>query len=179
MEIKFLTTITNDELEAGFLELEEIGFVLGYIEFMFGEFVYGFIPEVPIPPNMQGLFNLSIWFEQLTEACLILNNSNYVIINDINSYNSWIEIKKEADKLYISDLKSTNKTNKGMLEVLPLESYREGKWRNEIVDITDFVGKVKNSAEKFTEELLRLNKYYNNLRWFQRIQENIKQINNY
>ena len=46
---------------------------------------YGFCPE-SIHPKLHGLFLLDIWFEQLTEACLLLKESNYILINDVDKF---------------------------------------------------------------------------------------------
>lgn len=84
-----------DEVEN--LEIE----VHGCIEIIFDKQSFGFCPIEQIP--LEGADLLSTWFEQLTEACLLLKNHNIVLINDISSYNNMFRFRKIENEIIVID----------------------------------------------------------------------------
>lgn len=178
MKINYLITFDSEESNATFDELEYGGSVSGYFELVCNEDCsYGCIPYLPIPSDLQGLDLLSTWFEQITEAAMLLSKtSDFVIINDIDSFNSWIEIHKIGEQVLISHLISEKKAGQGAVLLKPLSEFVNGPWIKQPVERNVFFQEVIIKARVFLEELLSHNKNYLNVSWVKKIMHNINKI---
>ncbi|WP_236286869.1 hypothetical protein [Paenibacillus allorhizoplanae] len=138
---------------------------------------YGCIPYLPIPADLQGLDLLSTWFEQLSEAAMLLSKtSDFVIINDIDSFNSWVEIQKSDEHVFISHIISEKKAGQGTLLFKPLSNYIDGPWVKQSVPINVFLNEVINKTQAFMNELIAHNKNFLYVNWLKRTMHNIKNI---
>ncbi|MFC5452445.1 hypothetical protein [Paenibacillus aestuarii] len=138
---------------------------------------YGYVPYLPIPADLQGLDLLSTWFEQISEAAMLLSKtSDLVIINDIDSFNSWIEIQKSGEQVFISHIISEKKIGHGALVLKPLSEYINGSWVKQPVDVNVFLQEVISKTRTFIDELLSHNKNFLKVSWIEKIMHNINNI---
>ncbi|MDQ0876126.1 hypothetical protein QFZ77_004785 [Paenibacillus sp. V4I3] len=178
MKINYLITFDSEESDATLDELEYGGSVSGYFELVCNEECsYGCIPYLPIPADLQGLDLLSTWFEQISEAAMIISKtSDFVIINDIDSFNSWIEIQKCGEQVFISHIISEKKAGQGALLLKPLSDYINGPWVKQPVEVKVFLNEIIGKTRAFMDELLAHNKNFLNVSWVEKIMHNINNI---
>ncbi|CAN7464127.1 hypothetical protein LJR153_003144 [Paenibacillus sp. LjRoot153] len=178
MKINYLITFDSEESVATLDELENGGSVSGYFELVCNEECsYGCIPYLPIPADLQGLDLLSRWFEQISEAAMIISKtSDFVIINDIESFNSWIEIQRSGEQVFISHIVSEKKVGHGAILLKPLSDCINGRWVKQPVEVNVFLKEVVGKTRAFMDELLARNKNFLNVSWVEKIMCNINNI---
>lgn len=94
---------------------------------------------------------------------LLSKTSDFVIINNIDSFNSWIEIHKIGEQVLISHLISEKKAGQGALLLKPLIEFVNGPWMKQPVERNVFFQEVITKTRAFLEELLSHNKNYLNV----------------
>lgn len=178
MKINYLITFDSEESVATVDELEYAGSVSGYFELVCNEECsYGCIPYLPIPADLQGLDLLSRWFEQISEAALMISRtSDFVIINDIDSFNSWLEIQRSGEQVFISHIISETKVGHGAIVLKPLSDCINGPWVKQPFEVNVFLEEVIGKTRAFIDELLSHNKNYLNVSWVEKIMHNINNI---
>ncbi len=155
------------------LESWELKGADGYFEFQVGDETYGiFIPE-----NID-VFMVSIywWFYYFLEAILILNKTNYVLISDIEKANTWIEIKKNGDELYISKVFAEKPENSLALESEVIPNIKYKYWKDKKVLFMRFKAEVLNKAKCYLRDLKCLNEEIH--KDIQNLESLIKKVDN-
>ncbi|GGD03845.1 hypothetical protein [Enterococcus wangshanyuanii] len=150
-EIKF-KIFENDELEKFTGEY-------GYFSFNIDNESYGILLEEEID-----VFSVSVydWFTSFLKCLEVLETENYVLINDIESFNTWIEICKDKDIVSISKI-SGDKIGQGGLvrtEKLPDADYKF--WKDKKVPFSDFKTEILGKSEEYLADLIKLNPLQNN-----------------
>lgn len=82
----------------------------GFLQIVCNEYKYGQI----YPEQMKEIMDMDIvslvdWFERLVRVIKHLKDKNYVVLSDIESYNTWIEFFKEDENVFISVVESEKK----------------------------------------------------------------------
>ena len=81
------------------------------------------------------------WFERLTQVARHLLTKEYVVLSDVESYNLWIEFRKNKDDLIIS-LINANKGNGSQAIEFELDGIEQGRWGNQHVSFLQFKREV-------------------------------------
>ncbi|MFD2670760.1 hypothetical protein [Marinicrinis sediminis] len=174
--IRYLLTMEPEIASMDLIELEKEGIVSGYMELYFNEKDYGIYPDIIPPKGLQGLYLLSTWFEQLTEAVYLLSQSGIVYINDTESHNSWIELKRinwnelEASHVIVEE------KHGGLLETKPLQDFEYGDWQKVIISYTEFKVEIVKKTMEFLQEIHSLNSNYSKISWVKRIVTTLEKI---
>ncbi|MGO4275715.1 hypothetical protein AB4Z22_38735, partial [Paenibacillus sp. TAF58] len=89
---------------------------------------------------------------------------------------SWIEIQKSGEQVFISHIISEKKAGHGAVLLKPLSDYSNGRWEKQSVESNVFFQEVIGKTRTFMDELLSHNKNFLNVRWVNKIMNNINNI---
>ena len=84
---------------------DEISGMDGFIKFSENNHSYGDIYPKEIEQYM-GMESIYYWFIYFMQAIIGLENKDYVLISDIESYNILIQIERNRDVVYISVIRT-------------------------------------------------------------------------
>lgn len=136
---------------------EESG-IEGFFEMNFNERTYGYFHNNPLKDGEEGFELLTNWFDSLLKVSINLNHTGYALLNDIESYNTWIEFKKtHGSNIFISIIES-DKPN-GVCEVITeqVNNYKYGEWNNISINFNEFNDELISKTENFLDELSEIN----------------------
>ncbi|RED59179.1 hypothetical protein [Cohnella lupini] len=162
--------ISADQFSTKNLNLEEE--VYGFLELQFGEQTYGFCPKEPIAAEGNDL--LSTWFDQLTEVCVLLKAYPIILINDITSYNSWLQIQRQRRGILVIDqIISLKKSGSRSILTEPISDAEQGQINNAEVIEDEFRQEIMASAKEFLSALNDIDEKYMDTEWVKRISDNM------
>lgn len=149
---KKLNLLTNQEIQEG-------GHIEGYFEIIINNKKYGYCKEGALGFSEQGSELLTPWFESLLNVLALLNDGyEYVAINNLDSYNEWLEFKKvHANNICISVFEAEKEN--GCKEVVTLKP-KDAHYRDlidEIVNYTDLQKEIVQSVNLYLCTLETLN----------------------
>ncbi|GHU61530.1 hypothetical protein FACS189418_1330 [Clostridia bacterium] len=128
------------------LESHELKGANGYFEFQVENETYG----IYIPENID-VFSVSIywWFYYFLKAILMLNETNYVLISDIEKSDVWIEIKKIDWELIISKVRADKPVGSTALESRIMPNLKYEYWKDKKVNWTEFLNEILSKAKEY------------------------------
>lgn len=135
-------------------------YITGLFEIVVNEKGYGDYSEEERIRKCTTLYvYLSWWFEQLTAIVKEIKKYGYVLLNDIETYNTWIEFIYKENFIELSIIRVENCTEGPYFsfeDILPSE--REyGEWKKEKVSFEEFSNEVIKTAEKFLHTIYSIN----------------------
>ena len=145
-QINYNIIICEDE------EDEEIKGTDGQFEIKCNNSVYGnyYLPVVDI--FYEQIYN---WIERYLRVVKKLQISNYVVLSNTDSYNTWIEFKRNANSLIVSEVDADKLT--GLTDIANrLVNLRERRW-TETVSYIQFEEEVINKSISYVKELKEIN----------------------
>jgi len=160
-EVLYKISDPKGELEA-FPEIEIDTYmnfsVVGYFAFYVNKKEYGFYIEESIKQGLSWADYITSWFIDLISAYLELTRFGYVLINDTDSYNTWIEFERVKDMAKISIIRA----EKGVgtysgLRLSHIKQFEYGEWYNESVKLVDIRTELIRKALQYLEELRKIN----------------------
>lgn len=130
----------------------------GYLEFQVVDEIYGIYLEEDID-----VFSVSIfwWLCYFLESILILNETNYVLISDIERANTCIEIKKYDEEIYISEVFAEKPEGSSALESKIISNIEYKSWRDKQVAFSDYMSEILSKSKNYLEEIKLLNNKFN------------------
>ncbi|MDL2302484.1 hypothetical protein LJC58_09030 [Lachnospiraceae bacterium OttesenSCG-928-D06] len=136
------------------LEDYEISGENGYFELTFVDEIYGIYISEDID-----IFSVSIywWFYYLLEALDKIQDENYVLICDIETSNTWIEIKRDTDILNISEVSADKPNGSTAVECTIMPNLKYEYWKDKKILFEDFKLEILSKAREYLEELKSLN----------------------
>ena len=156
-KIHYAIMDTEDEIRA----LMPSGcYIYGLFEMVANKKGYGIYSEEEEIRKCPGIFeNLLFWFEQLTTVVKEIKKHGYALLNEIESYNTWIEFIYKENYIELSIIRIEDFSGGGYLSfdcILPSE--REyGEWKKEKISFEEFSNEVIKSAEKFLHTIYSIN----------------------
>lgn len=130
----------------------------GYFNFVVDDESYGIIIEKEIEAFSESLYD---WFSCFLKALLILETENYVLINDIESFNSWIELNRKDEYVYISNIAGEKVGAGGLIRKEKLSDADDKFWKNKEVLFSDFKAEILEKSEGYLTNLDKLNALQN------------------
>jgi len=135
-------------------------YITGLFEIVVNEKGYGDYSEEERIRKCTTLYvYLSWWFEQLTAIVKEIKKYGYLLLNDIETYNTWIEFIYKENFIELSIIRVENCTEGPYFsfeDILPSE--REyGEWKKEKISFEEFSNKVIKSAENFLHTIYSIN----------------------
>lgn len=130
----------------------------GYFSFNVDKESYGIILEEEIDDFSVSVYD---WFNSFLKCLEILETESYVLINDIESFNTWIKMYKDKDIVSISKI-SGDKIGQGgwiRTEKLPDADYKF--WKDKKVPFSEFRTEILVKSEEYLIDLTKLNSLQN------------------
>lgn len=131
--------------------------VEGFFSLNFNGNYYGYYHDNSLKKNEKGDELLTNWFISLLVAYLKLQLTNYVAINDIDSFNAWIELKKQGRMIIASLIEAEKQNGATEIKTKPFDNYVYGRWHNVEVQIEDFRTETIKKASQYFEEIVSIN----------------------
>ena len=102
---------------------------------------------------------LPYWFEYLTTIVKEIKKHGYALLNEIESYNTWIEFIYKENDIELSIIRIEKWNECGLLSferILPPE-IEYGEWKKERITFDEFSNEVINAADRFLRTIYSIN----------------------
>jgi len=174
-EILYRILQTGEGLEA----LNENSFdmggdVVGFFAINVNGYHHGHYHNYPLQSDEFWFEEISYWFISLIRAYHELNHSGYVLVNEVSSFNTWIELKKKHDMVTIDLIKAEKPSGTTELRLVPLDRFEYGTWytqhvkngkicaklvgrHNEAVKLSGIRAELLRKASQYLDELREIN----------------------
>lgn len=175
-KINYAIMDTEDEIRA---LMPSDYYIYGLFEMVANKKGYGIYSEEEEIRKCPGIFeNLLFWFEQLTTVVKEIKKHGYALLNEIESYNTWIEFIYKENYIELSIIIIEKFSGGGYLSfdrILPSE--REyGEWKKEKVSFEEFSNEVINAVESFLHTIYSINPTLRKNSTIETIEENLLDI---
>jgi len=155
-EIKFRITQDVKELKSWSAEQFDLeGDLEGFFALNFNGNWYGYYHENELKEGEEGFDLITRWFEDLLKGYLKLEESDYVIISDIESYNTWLEFIRSDKGLKVSVMQNENKSGYDSVVTTIFENRTYSGLKDITIAIAEFktelIGKAKSYIKKVGE----------------------------
>lgn len=154
--------ITTDKKEMGLRTAEDFGEnwkIEGYIQLDFDGNLYGYCPD-PSGEYGAGWDLLNVWFSSLLKSIEIIRDTGYVVINDIESYDSSLEFVRDGNNVVTSIVRWEKENGTSYLS-FSLPPHKYGKWNGIRIGFDEYRKEVINKATQYVNELVSMNKNVN------------------
>lgn len=131
----------------------------GYFNFTIDNESYGIIIDEEIDDFSVSVYN---WFTSFLKSLETLETENYVLINDIESFNAWIEMCRNKEVLSVSKVSGNKVGQGGWVRKEKLSDVDYKFWTDKKVLFTDFKTEILEKSEEYIAELVKLNSLQNN-----------------
>lgn len=154
-------------------------YICGLFEMIANNKGFGIYSEEEEIRKCPGIFEyLLFWFEQLTTIVKEIKKHGYALLNELESYNTWIEFIYKENYIELSIIRVENCTEGPYLsfeDILPSE--REyGEWKKEKVSFEEFSNEVINAVESFLHTIYSINPTLRKNSTIETIEENLLDI---
>jgi len=150
------------------------GDILGFFSINVNGYHYGRYHNYPLQLGEHDWERITDWLLALMRVYQELNRSGYVLLDVVDSYNSWIEFRKTQDTVEINLLAAEKEDGTTALRLTPLEKFEYDKWyiqlvksgeihselvdrRNETVKLSRIRSELLRKASQYLEELREVN----------------------
>ena len=140
-------------------ESENIIGEYGYFNFTIDNESYGIIIDEEIDDFSVSVYN---WFTSFLKSLETLETENYVLINDIESFNAWIEMCRNKEILSVSKVSGNKVGQGGWVRKEKLSDVDYKFWKDKKVLFTDFKTEILEKSEEYIAKLVKLNSLQNN-----------------
>lgn len=154
-------------------------YICGLFEMIANNKGFGIYSEEERIRKCSSIFEyLLFWFEQLTTVVKEIKKHGYALLNELESYNTWIEFIYKENYIELSIIRVENCTEGPYLsfeDILPSE--REyGEWKKEKVSFEEFSNELINTAESFLQTIYSINPTLRKNSTIETIEENLLDI---
>ncbi len=128
----------------------------GFIQLEFNGYTYGEIysEEYEMVAEKESLYD---WFDRLVRVAQNILTRRYVFLSDVESYNTWLEFKRENERdLVVSIIQAYKEDGASDIEFY-LSNRKYGKWSNQKVILKQFVNEIIINASEYVEYLINHN----------------------
>lgn len=125
----------------------------GFFQVLCNGFSYGEIYPEELESVMDKV-SIVDWFERLVRVKEHLKTLDYVALSDTESYNTWIEFRKNQRNLVISIIKADKVDGSHDIEY-QLNNMENGDWVNQVVSFEQFCDEIQSKAKEYTEYVAR------------------------
>ncbi|MBP2100452.1 hypothetical protein [Enterococcus rivorum] len=126
----------------------------GYFSFVIDDESYGIILEEEIDDFSVSIYD---WFTSFLKSLEILKKENYVLINDIESFNTWIELCRDKEIVSISKVSGDKVGQGGLVRKEKLSDADYKFWKDKKAVFSDFRIEILEKSEKYLTDLVKLN----------------------
>ena len=135
-------------------------YICGLFEMIANNKGFGIYSEEERIRKCSSIFEyLLFWFEQLTTVVKEIKKHGYALLNEIESYNTWIEFIYKENDIELSIIRVEKWNECGLLSferILPPE-IEYGEWKKERITFDEFSNEVINAADRFLRTIYSIN----------------------
>ncbi|MCK4259208.1 MAG: hypothetical protein KAX49_09525 [Halanaerobiales bacterium] len=137
---------------------DEEGDVEGFFQLNFNGNYYGYYHNRELKNGETGFDLITHWFEMLIKVYLVLKTSKYVVLSDIESFNTWLEFKLRSKKdLEVSIIEYDKKDEVDAIVTSQFDKYTFSDWKNISISVKDFKEEIFKQSNLYVEELNNIN----------------------
>ncbi len=180
-KVNYRITDTIEELNnLSEQEIEEGGVIEGYFEIVVNNQNYGYFKKGPLEKDERWNELITTWFEQLLKVLMLLKKkSDYVVLDDIDSYNTLLEFKQLKNKnICISIINAKKQYGVDCIQTTPPENIIPSDWANEEVSYDEMHHEIISKATKYIAEVDTINPRLANGATFSRLKELLRKAKN-
>jgi len=119
---------------------------------------YGHYHNNLLGEDESGWYLISEWLIDLAVAYQELCKSGYVAINDIESFNTWIEFKKEEENLIlVSIIKANKEVGTTEIRLCPFPDFDYGEWKLIPIKKSEYYDELVNKISVYINEISEIN----------------------
>lgn len=96
------------------------------------------------------------WFERLLRVLKNLMEKDYVVLSDLESYNTWIEFQKKKKEVVISIVKAEKEQGSHDIE-FNLKAPLAGEWVNQVISYRQLKNEIIEKAGEYVEFIISSN----------------------
>lgn len=127
----------------------------GFFEIICNNCIYGEMYLKEIEEYMDKV-SLIDWFERIIKLAKYLAKHEYVVLSDVESYNTWIEFKRKENRLLVSVVEAVKEENSKDIE-FSLQNVEFGEWKNQSVDYIQFVKEIEKKSREYLGKIIKYN----------------------
>ena len=154
-------------------------YICGLFEMIANNKGFGIYSEEERIRKCSSIFEyLLFWFEQLTTIVKEIKKHGYALLNELESYNTWIEFIYKENYIELSIIRVENCIAGPYLsfeDILPFER-KYGEWKKEKVSFEEFSNEVINTVESFLQTIYSINPTLRKNSTIETIEENLLDI---
>ncbi len=156
------------------------GTIEGYFQLVANGKKYGYFKEGLLKNGEEWDQLITSWFKGLLEMLLKIKTGNpYVVVSNIDSYNTWLEFKLLKNKdISISIIHADKKDGSMQVETIPPENIVYPDWANEEVSYDEMHHEIINKVTKYIAEVDKINPRLANGATFVRLKELLRETKN-
>jgi len=128
----------------------------GFFQIRCNEKMYGEFYSAEIEKFMDTV-EISRWMNWFLQIVYDLRSKNYILLSDIESYNTWIEFKRKDDIVLVSIISADKPQGSTAIEYEHMPNTTYPDWNNEEISYYQFECEVIKKAKKYLKELNLLN----------------------
>lgn len=127
----------------------------GFLQIKCNECKYGEIYPKELEMVMDKI-SLYDWFERLARVIKYLMTKDYVVLSDVESYNTWIEFHRKNEEVVISIVKAEKEQGSQDIE-FSLKESNAGEWADQVINFSQFKTEIIEKAREYTEIIIANN----------------------
>ena len=127
----------------------------GFFQIKCNGYDYGEIYPKEIEEVMEKT-SLYDWFERLTRVVKNLETKEYVVLSDVESYNTWIEFEKRDSQIIISIIEAKKEQGSQDIEFHLVEA-KPSDWTNQVVDFYQLKEEISRKGKEYIESVIAFN----------------------
>ncbi len=130
----------------------------GFLQIKFNDCYYGeMFPEglYDIMDNVC-LYN---WLERFVRVYKHLQTNDYVVLSDVDSFNTWIEFRRKDNEVIVSIVNAEKKDGSKDIE-LDLVNLVAGRWINQVISYDEFQNEIYIKVGEYIKYITENNKEY-------------------
>lgn len=127
----------------------------GFLQIKCNECKYGEIYPKELEMVMDKI-SLYDWFERLARVIKYLMTKDYVVLSDVESYNTWIEFHRKNEEVVISIVKAEKEQGSQDIE-FSLKESNAGEWADQVINFSQLKTEIIEKAREYTEIIIANN----------------------
>lgn len=127
----------------------------GFLQIKCNECKYGEMYPKELETIMDKV-SLCDWFDRLVRVVKNLMAKDYVVLSDVESYNTWIEFHRKNEEVVISIVKAEKEQGSRDIE-FNLKESNAGEWADQVINFSQLKTEIIEKAREYTEVIIANN----------------------
>lgn len=119
----------------------------GFLQIKCNGYCYGemYPKELEVVMDKVSLYD---WFNRLTQVIKYLKTKEYVALSDTESYNTWIEFRREGEDVFISIIRAEKSQGSHDIE-FTLKKVEHDEWMNQVTSFNQLKKEIFEKEEEY------------------------------